>query len=95
VGEAAHHIVAKGARAADLARRKLQGLGISIDAAVNGVFLPSTRAYIGKASNHLTLHTKRYYSEVNRWFADVATKEEAIEVLSRIRNKLLEGTFPR
>lgn len=42
-GEAAHHIVAKAAQAAQPARDKLAEVGININDAVNGVILPAIR----------------------------------------------------
>jgi RHS repeat-associated protein len=93
-GEAGHHIVARTAERAAFARDKLLDLGIKINDAANGVNLPATRDAVGRAANHLTLHTKEYYNAVNQAFQNVQTKEQAIEVLSAIRDRLLSGTFP-
>jgi RHS repeat-associated protein len=94
-GEAAHHIVAKAAAIAQPARERLLQVGVQIDEAVNGVFLPAVRDYTGQAANHLTLHTQRYYQAVNDALANVQTRQEALEALRMIRDRLLAGTFVR
>lgn len=94
VGEAAHHIVAQAARAAAPAREALARVGVRINEAANGVFLPATRDYVGQAVNHLTMHTRDYYNAVNTAVQGVASREEAIQVLQAIKDKLLSGSFP-
>jgi hypothetical protein len=94
-GEAAHHIVAKGARAAQPAREALVRVGVQVDEAVNGVFLPAAREAISNAANHLTLHTQRYYQAVNQALANVETRQDAVEALKMIKDRLLDGSFPR
>lgn len=94
-GEAAHHIVAKAANAAEPARQALTRAGVRINDAVNGVFLPAAKDYVGQAMNHLTLHTREYYDAVNRAMQNVQTRQEAVEVLTSIRDRLLNGSFPR
>lgn len=93
-GEAAHHIVAKGAERAAPARAALERVGVQIDEAVNGVFLPATRGAVGDAINHLTMHTKAYYDSVNEATRNVQTRQQAIEVLKRIGEGLKEGQLP-
>jgi hypothetical protein len=93
-GEAAHHIVAKAAQAAQPARDKLAEVGVGINDAVNGVILPAIRGYGGQAVNHLGVHTQRYYNAVNGALADVQVKEEAIAALKWIGEALRNGTFP-
>lgn len=93
-GEAAHHIVAKAAERAAPARDALQRVGVGINEAVNGVILPATRDYVGKAANHLSLHTKAYYDAVNQALANVQTRQQAEEALKRISEKLRNGGFP-
>jgi RHS repeat-associated protein len=94
VGEAAHHIVAQAARAAAPAREALARVGVRINEAANGVFLPATREYVGQAVNHLVMHTREYYNAVNTAVQGVATRDEAIQVLQAIKDKLLSGSFP-
>jgi hypothetical protein len=95
LGEAAHHIVARAAIAAEPARNALTRAGVRLNDVVNGVFLPATKKYIGSAMNHLTLHTREYYDAVNRAMRDVQHREEAVDVLKGIRDGLLNGKFPR
>jgi hypothetical protein len=94
-GDQAHHIVAKRARRADPARAALQRVGIDIDNAANGVFLPSERSDLRTAANHRRVHTKKYYEAVNKLLVNVQTSDEAVEVLSTIRELLLSGQFPK
>jgi hypothetical protein len=92
-GQAAHHIVARAAQAAQPARDKLAEVGIRINDAVNGVLLPATKDYAGQAVNHLTVHTQKYYNAVNQALANVQTREEAVAALKVIGNALLNGTY--
>lgn len=94
-GEAAHHIVARTAQAAQPAREALQRVGVQINEAVNGVYLPAVKDYAGQAANHLTLHTKEYYDAVNQMMANVQTRQQAVQVLTSIRDALLSGWSPR
>ncbi|MEM9490683.1 MAG: AHH domain-containing protein [Myxococcota bacterium] len=92
-GAAAHHIVAVKARRAEPARRVLQRLGIGINDAVNGVFLPATRASPNPtgAAIHSTLHTKRYYDVVNIRLRASRTRAEAEKILHSLGQRLLAG----
>lgn len=85
----------QGARIAQPARDKLAEAGVGVHEAVNGVFLPAMRDYIGPAASHLTLHTQRYYTAVNQAVANVNTREEMVAVLQWIGESLRGGTFPR
>jgi hypothetical protein len=93
---AAHHIVAGSARAATAARAKLKALGIDINDAANGVFLPknSQVANPSGAAVHSTLHTRAYYQSVERLLLGASSKDEALEVLSFIRTQLQRGSWP-
>lgn len=93
-GEAAHHIVAKAARAAQPARDVLGKVGIKVNDAVNGVILPAAKDYVGQAVNHLSLHTEKYYNAVNKALANVQVREEAEAVLNSVAEALKNGTFP-
>lgn len=94
-GEAAHHIVAQGAKAAEPARQALARVGVQVNEAVNGVYLPATRNALSSAANHLTLLTQQYYRAVNDAVANVQTRQEAVEVLQSIRSALQNNSFPR
>lgn len=94
VGEAAHHIVARAAAAAQPARDALQQFGVEVDEAVNGVVLPAVKGYAGQAANHLTLHTAKYYQAVNDLVSSAQSREDIMSVLSAIKSQLLSGKFP-
>jgi DNA-binding NtrC family response regulator len=67
------------------ARAVLERLGIGIDDASNGTFLQS--------NVHARIHTDAYYAAVNRALAQATTRQEALEVLSAIRQTILSGGF--
>jgi len=85
-GDAAHHIVAGAAPSATEARATLQGLGIGINDAANGVFLQNVE--------HASIHTAEYFAAVNRALAGATTKAEAERILQSIAEGLISGTFP-
>jgi hypothetical protein len=85
-GFVTHHIVAQRALIADPARKVLERLGINVDGAVNGVFLP--------AAQHRRLHSIPYYTAINKALADAKTKAEAEDILRSIIRQLEEGSFP-
>ena len=92
----AHHIVASGARAAAPARAALKKWGIGVNEASNGVWLPRNLASpnpMGSAV-HQTVHTTDYYNAVNRLIGQARSREEAMQALDHIRNKLLSGSWP-
>ncbi|MBN1208048.1 MAG: AHH domain-containing protein [Myxococcaceae bacterium] len=93
---AAHHIVAGSAAVAAPARAVLQRFGIAINEAVNGVFLPASRAAANPAGSavHSTVHTRAYYEAVNEMLGQATTRQEAVEALNAIRQALLNGGFP-
>jgi hypothetical protein len=93
VASAAHHIVAGTAPAAERARAVLERFGIGINDAVNGVFLPATRASpnAAGAAVHSMLHTDEYYQTVNQMLLGATTRAEAEAVLDAIRQALLSG----
>ena len=82
VGNSGHHIVAQGAKAAEPARRILKSLQIDIDAAENGVALPT--------KFHNSLHTEAYYRMVNTAAKKWKTKEQAIKGLEDIARYLMK-----
>ncbi|MGV8857608.1 RHS repeat-associated core domain-containing protein [Rhodoglobus sp.] len=96
-GSAAHHIVAGNAKSAAQSRATLQRLGIDINDASNGVFLPGrlTSPNPTGAAVHSTIHTNAYYQEVNRLVVKSTSPAGATDVLNLIRSQLLSGGFPR
>ena len=93
--EAAHHIVAQAAQRAAPAREALAQVGVKINDAVNGVFLPAVKDYAGQAMNHLTLHTHEYYDAVNKLLTTAEGHQEVVAALNFIKEGLLNGTFTR
>ena len=91
---AAHHIVAGDAKRAQESREKLIELGIGINDAVNGVYLPTDKNTLTMATYHPSLHTNVYYDTVNERLRDATTYNEGVNALNKIRNELLNGTFP-
>ena len=91
---AAHHIVPeRDARAADI-RQRLKELDIGINSADNGVFLPQKPGSEAPGAYHPTLNNEAYYRQLERDFEGVHSRDDAIDVLSYIRGKLLNGTYP-
>ncbi len=93
-GAAAHHIVARTAKRAIPARVQLERFGVEIDNAANGVYLPQSSGSALGGAYHPRLHTNRYYAEVNRILLQALTRDDAIEVLSEIRARLIDAAFP-
>jgi RHS repeat-associated protein len=94
-GTAAHHIVAGGAKAAAAARLVLQRLGIGINSAHNGVFLPGRAgSALAPAAVHAGGHSNVYYRAVNQALSGATTRQEAIQILNGIAEALKAGTFP-
>ncbi|MCK7473642.1 MAG: AHH domain-containing protein [Rhodopseudomonas palustris] len=79
--EVAHHLVAQFSKYAPKARAKLKDLGIDINDAANGVFLPK--------EYHQSMHTKKYYDRVEEASEMWGTKADALRDLQKFRNELL------
>ncbi len=93
-GHAAHHVVAKKATAAQPARDVLERLGVGLDDAANGVFLPTSSTPASGAANHLNLHTAGYYDAVNDALGGAQTQAQVLGILTDIAKKLQSGGFP-
>lgn len=91
---AAHHIVAHGDYRMRRIRELLSRLGIDINSAENGVFLPNKPGSTAPGAYHPSLHSSEYYNAVEQEFDGIESREEAIFVLNRIRRRLINGTFP-
>ena len=89
---AAHHIVAGKAAKAIEARKILEKYGININDAANGVFLP-TKKGVSNSVYHTGLHKKTYYKKVDELLSRAKSKEEVLNILDFIRDKLIKGTF--
>ena len=96
VGYAAHHIVpwSHKYKSAQLAREILEGFGIDINDASNGVFLKASSKIIGETANHSSVHTHRYMDEVLKGLEDAKNREEAEFILQQIGSELKTNTFP-
>ncbi len=95
-GHEAHHIVAGGHELAAPARKVLAQFGIKLDNAVNGVFLPATKASPNPLASqvHRPLsNMKAYYDKVNDALDGLTTKKEVIAKLESIAQQLTNGTF--
>ncbi len=79
----AHHIVAGASRFAAASRAKLADLTIEINEAANGVFVP--------AASHLRMHTKAMYEAVEKAIMAASTREEGLEVLRDLADKIARG----
>lgn len=89
---AAHHIVAGGAAAAQRAREILEKYNIDINDANNGVFLPTVKG-VSEATYHRAMHTAEYYRKVIELLEEATSREDCIEILRDIAEQLLNGTF--
>lgn len=89
---AAHHIVAGTSAKAKEAQKILKDLGIDINDASNGVFLPTIKD-VSEAAYHPSLHTDTYYKKVTEMLKGITKKEDAIDILDDIAEQLLKGTF--
>ncbi|MFN3394909.1 MAG: AHH domain-containing protein, partial [Candidatus Thermochlorobacter sp.] len=89
-GYETHHIVPSGSNydSAREARDVLKNFGIDINDAGNGVFLPR-EIHNGLANDH------RYMEAVLKDLKKATSKDEVIEILQRIGQQLLDGTYPR
>ncbi len=93
VGQAAHHIVAQGAKAAVDARAILLKFGIDVNSLENGVLL--------KKVFHAGIHTRKYYDSVladlqeavDRGGTDDAIRKRLVSKLRRIAGELVNNKY--
>jgi RHS repeat-associated protein len=99
-GTAAHHIVLSGSKnpAVVRARDHMLKLGMNVDEAANGVYLPvndAARRSLGWSSaTHNNVHTQRYYDEVARLVTQQTSAAGVRSTLASIRSQLLAGPWP-
>jgi hypothetical protein len=96
-GYGAHHIAPSraGDERMDELRARLDDLKLDLNDAANGVWLPgSNAAEDATGAYHPSLNNKQYNTAIIDAFKDVTTRDQAIDVLKRIAEKLLEGKFP-
>lgn len=89
-GYETHHIVPSGNnyKSARKARQILEKFGIDVNDAGNGVFLPDS-VHNGLANDHT------YMNAVLDDLQQATSRNEATDILQRIGQKLLDGTYPR
>lgn len=95
----AHAVISGKHELAEAARMILARFSIRIDDPVNGVWLPNFQRNIPhekmpKAPAHRTVHTKQYYANLTALLEDVETEEELVEVLAKVKSRLMQGKFP-
>ena len=96
-GYEAHHIVPSEAGDArmEALRAKLAGLGIDLNNAANGVWLPGPNAPEDVIeAYHRRLNNKVYNKAVADAFVQVTNKEDALDTLARIRSQLENAKLP-
>lgn len=62
--------------------------------AANGVFLPSRPGSTVPGAYHPSLHSDDYYNAINRDLGRINNRDRAVDILNRIRESLLDGTYP-
>jgi hypothetical protein len=93
-GTAAHHIVPYGDQRAQNVRDKLADLGIDLNSANNGVFLPQVPGSAAPGAYHPSLNSDAYNNQLRRDFERVNSRQRALDTLGNIRGQLLNGTYP-
>ena len=87
----AHHLVGNDT---PQALKKLHEMGIDINDPANGILLPNSPESPLKGAVHgQGRHTAEYSNEVERRFAKVKTREEALEVLQSLKEDLYNGNL--
>ncbi|HUG23539.1 AHH domain-containing protein, partial [Piscinibacter sp.] len=97
VGDEAHHIVPSRAGGARMqaVRQLLTGLGVDLNSAVNGVWLPGANAPDdATGAYHPRLNNDDYNRAIEKAFIGVTTREQAEDALQRIKGQLQDGAFP-
>ena len=92
-----HHMVPSraGGAAMDELRQRLQGMGIDLDGATNGVWLPSARApENASGAYHPRLNNAEYNDALVGRLAGVTDRGRAEAILADVKVELKNGTFP-
>ncbi|MFA0813287.1 AHH domain-containing protein [Microbulbifer epialgicus] len=85
-------------RNAIAARTKLHQMGIGINDADNGVWLPKGMTYVPhwameKALPHSRIHTKRYEAHIASQLKNTSNEQQARDALDRVRIGLQQGSL--
>jgi hypothetical protein len=77
------------------ARDILKKFEISIHDPVNGAWLPANTKSpnVNGATVHSTLHTTKYYDYVNASLEGAQSRDQAGQILMKIRTELEDGTY--
>ena len=73
--------------------------GVDLDAAANGVFLPTLiGTFVGDEVLHVGSHGADYMKYINETLTAVdkagGSQQDIINVINQVRGKLLDGTLP-
>ncbi len=90
-GVEAHHVIPGDLKEATAARNILNNFEIDINGPENGIFLPSDQNSIFKGTIHKTSHSPAYCKHLYLQLKDCKSREEAIEVLQKIKSDLYSG----
>jgi len=96
-GYAAHHIVPENDGRFDEAteaRKILEKLGVDLNCSPNGVALPY-KPEITEGGYHPAIHTGTYYRQVLDLLREAKTRDEALQILRGIGDRLSKGEFPK
>jgi hypothetical protein len=96
-GYEAHHLVPSDAGGPGMQelRLRLQGLGIDLNDAANGVWLPGPKAPAdAQEAYHRRLNNTKYNNAVEEALRDVTNKQQAEDTLQRIKTQLQRNNFP-
>ncbi|PIT14815.1 hypothetical protein BGI32_06890 [Snodgrassella alvi] len=95
----AHHIVMSNTKdeLMQILREKMELLGIDINSAVNGVYLPTSSKVKANAKTeaapHSKVHTQKYKENVYNRLKDIDNAADFKKELKKIANELSNGTF--
>jgi hypothetical protein len=95
----AHHIIMSNSKnkLMDELRNKMKSLGIDINLAENGVYLPTSSKVKANAKTnavaHSKVHTKKYTENVYNRLKDINDPEALKKELKNIASELSNGTF--
>jgi hypothetical protein len=92
-GTQAHHIIGGSTEYGKLAQDRLSRLGVDLNSAANGVFLPGCGKSKAIGMVHCGSHTKEYDQAVLRRLESATDEVSAINILNDIRIELLSNTF--
>lgn len=92
-GTQSHHIVGSTTDLGKMTRERLESLGIGVNSPANGVYLPGCGSSKAIGMVHCGKHTKAYEEAVYEKIEALSDKEAVLDVLSDIRDSLLENKF--